>query len=90
MRRIWKDYFFEDLYNMYNQKCVAVNMCGFDGFGGVLINRNEAEAKVRKFKNGKAAGKHEVMGEMIKGGSDMAVEWIRRLCNMALESGVCA
>ena len=45
---------------------------------------------MRKFKNGKTAGKHEVMGEMIKGGSDMAVEWIRRLCNMALESGVCA
>ena len=41
-----------------------------------------------KFKNGKAAGKDEKTGEMIKGGGDRAVDWIWRLCNMAFESGV--
>ena len=29
-QRIWKDYF-EDLYNIYTQEQVAVNMCWFDG-----------------------------------------------------------
>ena len=43
---------------------------------------------MRKFKNGKATGKDEVTGEMIKGGNDMVVEWIWRLCNMAFENGV--
>ena len=41
-----------------------------------------------KFKNGKAAGKHEVTGEIIKGGSDRVVDWIWRLHNMAFESCV--
>ena len=44
--------------------------------------------KVGKLKNGKAAGKDEITGEMIKGGSDRVVELIWRLCNMAFESGV--
>ena len=39
-----------------------------------------------KLKNGKAAGKDERSGKMIKGGSDRVVNWIWRLCNMALES----
>ena len=34
-------------------------------------------------KNGKAAGKDVVTGEMVKGGSDMVVDWIWRLCSMA-------
>ena len=43
---------------------------------------------VGKLKNGKAAGKDEVTGKMIKGGDDIAVNWIWRLCNMTFESGV--
>ena len=41
-----------------------------------------------KLTNGKAAGKDEITGEMIKGGSDRVVNWIWRLCNTASESGV--
>ena len=41
-----------------------------------------------KPKNGKATGKDEITGEMIKGGGERVVEWIWRLCNMAFESGV--
>ena len=37
-------------------------------FGGELIRKTEIEVRVRKLKNGKAASKHEVTGEMIKGG----------------------
>ena len=49
-------------------------MCGFDGvqrvnyFGGEPIKRTEVEVRVGKLKNGKAAGKDEVTGEMIKSG----------------------
>ena len=39
-------------------------------------------------KNGKVAGKDEVIGEMIKGGDDMVVDWTCRLCSMAFESGI--
>ena len=41
-----------------------------------------------KLKNGKAAGKGEITGEMIKGGGDRVMDWIWRLYNMAFESGV--
>ena len=41
-----------------------------------------------KLKNGKDAGKDEVMGDMIKCWSYKVVDWIWRLCNMAFESGV--
>ena len=41
-----------------------------------------------KLKNGKAAGKDEITGEMIKGEDDRVVDWIWRLCNIAFESGV--
>ena len=40
-----------------------------------------------KLKNGKAADKDEVTGEMIKGGGDKVEDCIWRLCNMAFESG---
>ena len=43
---------------------------------------------VGKLKNGKAAGRDEVTGEMVKGGGDTVVDWIRRLCNMGFENGV--
>ena len=44
--------------------------------------------RVSKLKNGKAAGKDEITGEMINGGGDRVVELIWRLCNMIFESGV--
>ena len=44
--------------------------------------------RVGKLKNGKAAGKDEIKGEMIKSGGDRVVDWILRLCTMAFESGV--
>ena len=51
------------------------------------IRRNNVEARVGRLKNGKAAGKDEVTGEMVKSG-DVVVDWIWRLFNMAFESGV--
>ena len=45
--------------------------------------------RVAKLKNGKAAGKNEITGEMIKGGGDRVMDWIWRLCNRAFESGDC-
>ena len=44
--------------------------------------------RVEKLKNGKAAGKDEITGEMIKDGGNRVVDWIWRLCNMAFESSV--
>ena len=41
-----------------------------------------------KLKNGKAVGKDEIIGEMIKGGSNRVMDWIWKLCSMAFESGV--
>ena len=49
-------------------------MCGFDGirrgnyFGGESVGRVEIEVRVGKLKNGKATGKDEITGEMVKGG----------------------
>ena len=62
-------------------------MCGFDGirrgdyFGGEPIGRTEAEVRVGKLKNGKAAGGDEITGEMIKSGGD------RVMMNKKLEQG---
>ena len=81
VRRIWKGYS-EDLYIIDAQEQVAVHLCGFDGvrrgnyFGGQPIKRMKVEVRVRKLKNGTAAGKDEVTGEMIKGGGDRVVDWI--------------
>ena len=36
----------------------------------------------------KEAGKDEVRGEIVKGGGDVVVDWIWKLCNMTFESGV--
>ena len=77
MQWIWRDYF-ADFYNMDTQEQVSVHMCGFHGvqrgnyFGGEPIRRTKVEVRVGKLKNGKAVGKDEVTGEMIKGGNDMA------------------
>ena len=35
-----------------------------------------------KLKNGKAAGKGEITGDMVKGRGDMVVNWVWRLCNI--------
>ena len=40
-----------------------------------------------KLKNGKATGKDEVRGEIIKCGDNMMIDWIWRLHYMAFESG---
>ena len=64
----------EDLYNIDTQEQVAVRMCGFheirrgNSFRGEPIER--AEMRVGKLKNGKAASKDEITGEMIKSGDD--------------------
>ena len=71
-------------------------MCSFDGvrrgnyFGGEPTGKAAAEARVGKIKNGKASGKDEITGEIIKGGGDREVDWIWRLCNMPFESDVVA
>ena len=69
-------------------------MCGFDGiqrgnyFREEPIGRVEAEVRVGKLKKGKATGKDQITGEMIKVGGDRVLDWTWRLCNMAFESGV--
>ena len=52
-----------------------------------MIRKTEVEVRVGKLKNGEAAGKDEVTGEKVKGGSNRVLDWIWRLCNMAFESG---
>ena len=39
------------------------------------------EVRLGKLKNGKAASKDEITGDMIKNGGDGVVDWIWRLCN---------
>ena len=69
-------------------------MCDYDGarrgnyFGGEPIRKIEVEKRVKKLKNGKAAGKDEVTEEMVKAGGDVVVYRIWKLCNMAFESDV--
>ena len=68
-------------------------MCGFGGiwrgnsFEGEPIGRAKVEMRVGKLNNGKATGKDEITGEMIKCGGDRVVDWIWRLCNMIFEIG---
>ena len=69
-------------------------MRGFDGiqrdryFEGELIRKTEIEVRMGKLKNGKAAGKEKVTGEVVKGRGDIVVDLIWRLFLMAFESGV--
>ena len=44
--------------------------------------------RVGNLKNGKAEVGDEITLEMIKGGGDRMVDWLWRICNMLLESGV--
>ena len=93
VRRILK-YYFRDLYNLDTKEEYAVQMCSFDGvqggnyFRGEPIRRFEEEVKVGKLKNGKVAGKDEVIREKIKDGGDIVVHMICKMCDMAFESGV--
>ena len=89
MRRICKEYF-EDLYNIDTQEHVALYVCGLDGGlkRQLLRRRTELEVRVVKIKNGKAASKDEVTGEMINGRGDRLVDSIWRVCKVAFESGV--
>ena len=86
--------YLKDLYNVDTQEQVVVHMCGYDGFrrgncfGGEPIRKIGVEERVKKLKNGKAAGKDEVTEEMVKGGGDVVVDWIWKLCNLAFESDV--
>ena len=63
-------------------------MCGYDGVrrgnysGGEPITEIEVEERIKKLKNGKIAGKDEVTEEMVKGGGDVVMDWIWKLCNM--------
>ena len=50
----------------------------------------EVEVREGKLKNGKATGKNEATGEMIKSRGNRVVDWIWRLCNLAFESNVSA
>ena len=43
---------------------------------------------MRKLKNGKATGREEVNGVMVKGGGELVISWILKLCNMAFSSSV--
>ena len=65
-------------------------MMGFEE--ETILEENQLEKlklrRVKKLKNGKAAGKDEVTEEMVKGGGDVVVDWIWKLCNMAFESDV--
>ena len=68
-----------------NSTCVALM-----GFRELSISEESqlVEVRVGKLKKGKAAGKDEITGEIIKGGGDRVVDWIWRLCNMPFKSGV--
>ena len=69
-------------------------MCGYDEvrrgnyFGGEPMRKSEFKERVKKLKNGKAAGKDGVTEEMVKGAGNVVVDWIWNLCSMAFECGV--
>ena len=81
VQRIQKENF-EDLYNIDTQEQVAIHICSFDGvrrgnyFGGEPIRRAEVELRMGKVKSGKALGKNEVKGKMLKGEGDRLVNWM--------------
>ena len=54
---------------MNTQVQAAVHMCGFNSIQrGEPIRRTEVQVRVERLKNGKAAGKNKITGEIIKGG----------------------
>ena len=58
-RKIWKEYF-DSFYGIRRGNY----------FEGEPIGRADFELRVGELKNGKATGKNEITGEMIKGGGD--------------------
>ena len=70
----------------------TVHVRGFDGvqrgkyFGGKKSTRIELKVRVGKVRNGKAACKDDITGEMIKDGDVMVVDWVWKLCSMAFEN----
>ena len=52
--------------------------------------KSEGEVREGNLINGKAAGMDEIIQEMVKGGSELGVDWIWELCNIAYDSGVVA
>ena len=60
------------MHNIDTKGQVGVHICSFGGirksnyFGNEPVGRTAAEVRAKKLKNGKAAGKDEVTGEMIK------------------------
>ena len=70
-------------------------MCGLTSFDGIWRGNyfeeepiRRAEVRVGKLKNGVAACKNQITGEIIKGGGGWVEDWTWRLCNMASESGL--
>ena len=61
---------------------------GGNYFEGEPIGRTKVEVRVGKLKNGKAAGKDEITGEIIKSGGDRVVDWIWKVCDMTFENGL--
>ena len=65
-------------------------MCGFDGarrsnyFGGEPLSEDEVEVRNKRIKNAKTISKDEITGGIIKGGSELVIEWVYKLCNMTL------
>ena len=67
--------------------CLALMVFRDNYFRGELNRSTEVEISMRELKNGKAAAKDEVTGEMIQGRGDILVGWFWKLCNMAFEGG---
>ena len=82
------------IYITYNQGQASVHMYDFNYvqrgsyFGGEPMKMIGVEGNVGSLKNRKAAGKDEVIGDIVKSGSDMVANWTWRLSNRAFESGV--
>ena len=48
----------------------------------------EVGARLKRLKTGKATGKAEVIGEIIKNWGGPVIDWVWKLCRMAFENGV--
>ena len=79
VKRVWREHF-ENLHNFGRNEEVTVNACGFDGirrnryFGNEAISKDEVRGRVKKLKNGKAAGIDGITGEMIKNGGESVID----------------
>ena len=79
------------IYNLDTYEQVVIHICGFYGVQGgnyfrvEPVRRSEVEARVRKLRNGRAARKDEISGELVKSGVDVMVDSIWGACNSLLE-----